>query len=268
MEVWFFQIKFCGKNPALRVAGNRQALLKKSMKEPPFGKHLFEQVETKIFKKCNSNTLDFLSKNSQYQNKLNRIEEMCSYLSSMSECFWGCQNSDDHIKEYLLAQACDTIYSIWRLFPYGHYDSCFSLMRGIMETINLFYLFSISRDEFNNWNTLDQSKVRIEYAPEKVRKKIEENEMTLPIKREVYWMFCERFVHPNPKTRPQLHSNLDRPIASGFFQVDGLVKLIDNLENLCILLTHSSILTIGANMELQVRLTRLIKNEPTMPNRH
>ena len=60
-----------------------------------------------------------------------------------------------------------------------------------------------------------------QYKPSKVRETLTKLKVTVPVGKEIYKFLSERATHVTPSTRPELHSDLDHPLAGGTFQSDG-----------------------------------------------
>ncbi|GJL78410.1 MAG: hypothetical protein NPINA01_13990 [Nitrospinaceae bacterium] len=216
----------------------------------PEGLKFLETLDEQIFNSCTQQTYSFIENNSGLGSKVEGIGTLLSCLSRLSICHWGCLNDREHTKEYLLGKACDSISAGWVLLKSGHYDSCFSVIRDTAEITNLFMLFSQVPEQYNDWKSSDQKTIRSKFNPGSVRKALDEKGLSIPIDKKIYNDFSQRFVHVSPNTRPQLHSNMDRPVASGTFQKSGVENTVRYMAHLISQLALTSTLLLKPNYQI------------------
>ncbi len=192
----------------------------------PEGLEFLEKINESIFNACIHKTFSFIQNNPLLSSQVEGIGTLLSCLSRLSECYWGCHNGNEHTKEYLLGKACNSISAGWILLKNGHYDSCFSVIRETAEITNLFALFALVPKKFDDWMSSDEQTIRTKFSPASVRKALKKEGSSVPINEKIYGNLSKRFNHISPSTRPELHSNMDRPVASGTFQESGIEKTV------------------------------------------
>jgi hypothetical protein len=188
----------------------------------PEGLEFLQKLDESIYSNCIQQTLSFIKNSPLLSAQVEGIGTLLSCLSRLSECYYGCLNGNEHTKEYLLGKACNSISSSWILLKNGHYDSCFSVIRETSEITNLFMLFSQDPKQYSDWKSSNEKTIRNKFNPASVRKALEEEGIAIPVNKEIYSNLSKRFVHTSPDTRPELHNNMDRPVASGTYQESGI----------------------------------------------
>jgi hypothetical protein len=189
--------------------------------EPSEGREWFRGLQRQILDPCVAATDRFLESDSGCAQQVDRLGRVLSLLDRLSSCYWGCHKGD-HLKEYLLGRACTSTSAAWLLVRNGHYDAALGIARDVGEIANLFTLFSADSATFEDWRNSDDRTRMNKFKPSSVRATLEKLNFPVPIGRDIYKMLSERSTHVTPSTRPELHSNLDHPLAGGSFQEDGV----------------------------------------------
>ena len=152
-----------------------------------------------------------------------------SYLDRISSCWWGCKE-DTHINERLIGRATSNARAALQLLRAGYYDEAFGLVRQIGEIANLISLFLQSDGEYMKWRDAGERVREGEFRPVKVRLKLEELPLPLPMDEKIYKILSERSVHVTPETTPQGHHNpFGLPTLGGYFQEAGALLALNHL---------------------------------------
>ncbi|WP_143032408.1 hypothetical protein [Nitrosomonas sp. Nm33] len=149
-------------------------------------------------------------------------------MDRLSSCYWGCHQGD-HLKEYLIGRACTSTSAGWILVQHGHYDASLGIARDIGEIANLLMLFSADVGAFERWRSSDDRARMRDFKPSEVRRTLEQLRVPTLVGRDIYKVLSERATHVTPSTRPELHSNVDHPLAGGSFQEDGVRMCIAHI---------------------------------------
>ena len=218
-------------------------------KDFPEGLEFFDQLEDKLFNKCVIETRKLIEKDLNLKAKIETLGTLLSYLSRLSECYWGCIRQD-HIIEYLLGKACNSVSASVILMKRGHYDSSMATLRDTAEISNLFMLFGAHPEELISWQTCKEKDRRRKFSPVGVRKALEEKGTPTPINQTIYHQFSERFVHVSPKTRTEYYSHTEGPLASGIFQKNGVKEVMKFQSHFVSQLALASILVLKPRKEV------------------
>ena len=154
-----------------------------------------------------------------------------SYLDRIASCWWGCRNGL-HIEERLLGKAVSNSSASLQLIRSGYYDEALGLIRQIGETTNLLCLFMQSPELNEKWKDASEKEVRQEFSPVKVRLKLEELPLPLPMDYDTYKLLSGQSVHVNPSTTPQSHNPFNLPTIGGYFQEAGALLSLNHLAGL------------------------------------
>lgn len=103
------------------------------------------------------------------------------------------------------------------------------MTRNLAETSNLLFLFFIKPELLTKWKISDSKTRKNEFSPVKVRIKIEDSGVPLPIDQDRYSGLCDVGVHLNPNTTPQAHNPIGRPTLGSVPQEHGLVAALNEL---------------------------------------
>jgi hypothetical protein len=196
--------------------------------EVPEGREWLLRLQTRILGPCCVATDDFLLRNPQTLEVLDRFGTVMSLLDRLSSCFWRCHKGD-HTAEYLVGRACGSASAAWILARHGHYDASLSIVREIGEVANAVYLFGCDTAAFDAWKKADDAGRMRDFSPVKIRLALEGLGFATPMGKDMYKALSERAAHVTPKTRPELYSAKDHPLASGTFQDGGIGTCISHL---------------------------------------
>lgn len=157
-----------------------------------------------------------------------RLGDAMGALDGIASCYWGCRRAD-HAIEYLLGRGSSATSAARLLLRNGYYDEALALIRTAAEIVNLLFLFRLSEDAFNKWQTLEESQRKVRYGPVKVRLAIEKLDSFVPIDENHYRELSRRSVHANPSTLPQGYNPVGIPTLGGFFQQTGALVALNEL---------------------------------------
>ena len=154
-----------------------------------------------------------------------------SYLDRIASCWWGCRNGL-HIEERLLGKSVSNSSASLQLLRSGYYDEALGLIRQIGETTNLLCLFMQSSELQEKWKDASAEVIRQEFSPVKVRLKLEELPLPLPMDYDTYKLLSGQSVHANPSTTPQSHNPFNLPTLGSYFQEAGALLSLNHLAGL------------------------------------
>ena len=157
-----------------------------------------------------------------------RLGSVLSLLYRMASCYWGCHGKE-HVFEYLAGRTCTSAQSAYRLLGFGYYDETLALSRNIAEIGNLVHLFFTDNSHIRLWLDLPEVERRSSYGPVRVRKALEALGAAVPTDQDQYAWLCEVGTHISPRTRPQAHNDVQRPILGAVFQSEGYNVAIESL---------------------------------------
>jgi hypothetical protein len=189
--------------------------------EIPEGLEFFRRLQAGVVGPCLASTDCFLEGDSRTSRVVDHLGTVLSLLDRLSSCFWGCHHGD-HLKEYLLGRACTSTSAGYILVRHGHYDAALGIARDVGEIANLLMLFGADTGAFEQWRSSDDRTRMNKFKPSQVRAALEKLNVPTPVDKGIYKVLSERATHVTPSTRPELHSNVDHPLAGGSFQEDGL----------------------------------------------
>ena len=151
-----------------------------------------------------------------------------SYLDRIASCWWGCRQ-DTHIEERLVGKVASNARAALHLLRAGYYDEALGLVRQIGETANLACLFVQSAESHEEWKGASEEVVRTAFSPVKVRLRLEELSLPLPMDKDTYGLLSRQSVHINPETSPQSHNPFNLPTLGGYFQEAGTLLALNHL---------------------------------------
>ncbi|HXM49552.1 MAG TPA: hypothetical protein VN956_17045 [Pyrinomonadaceae bacterium] len=189
--------------------------------EIPEGNKWLRRFQTRILGPCLASTDHFVAVDLTVSNQVECLGTVLSLLDRLSSCYWGCHQGN-HMKEYLLARACTSTSAAWILVRHGHYDAALGIARDVGEIANLLMLFAADGEAFERWIRSDDRGRMRDFKPSKVRQTLEQLNVPIPVGKDIYKVLSERATHVTPNTRPELHNNVDHPLAGGSFQADGV----------------------------------------------
>jgi hypothetical protein len=143
-------------------------------------------------------------------------------------CYWGCK-TPSHDLERLTARIFNQATGALRLSRTGRYDEALSLVRSIGEFVNLLTLFALEPPKREEWQSFDDRKRRVEFAPVRVRLAIEAKHIEPPMDAEEYGDLCEQTVHPNPSALPGGYNAVHVPVLGGHLQPEGAIVVMCSL---------------------------------------
>lgn len=160
---------------------------------------------------------------------LQNLGTVLSLLDRAASCFWGCRGGD-HMVEYLAGRVCSSGRAATRLLLFGFYDESLALTRSIGETANLLFLFYQATTSLAEWQSLSKQHRLRQFSPVKVRIRLEEAGLLVPIQETRYAELCEVATHPTPHTKPQSHNPLGIPTAGARYQEAGVLVALNELS--------------------------------------
>jgi hypothetical protein len=182
-----------------------------------------------------------------------RLGTTLDVLSGAAGCRWGCRKGD-HLVERLLGRGTATAHASYRLLMNGFYDESLALSRSVAELGNLLALFSHDADSFARWKTATRRDRMSAFTPVRVRLRLEELHLPVPVNEERYAALCEIGVHVTPETTPNTHNPEGIPAMGGLFQPVGFLMGLNQLawSVCCVVICGASLL---ADNAVAVRLT-------------
>lgn len=160
-----------------------------------------------------------------------------SILYRISTCSEECMGGT-HIIEALLGRVYNLGCSAYILACRGFYDESLNLVRSIGEISNLMALFSLKEGTFQEWVVADEKTRWDRFRPGKVREALAEfDAIRTYADGDWYSRFCREFTHINPDVKPNAHNSHGMVYAGGFVQEDGLKTAVEELTNLCAIIT-------------------------------
>ncbi len=170
------------------------------------------------------------------------IGTVMSLLDRMASCWWVCRGGD-HRVEYLCGRALNDARAAVRLLRFGLYDESLALSRAIGETANLMQLFTMDRSALDEWRDATDQKVRRDFSPYRVRRRLEGLSQSPAITQERYALLSSRATHVGPHTVPQSHNVLGIPFSHSRVQAEGILVCLNELATpLCVVAALGAIL--------------------------
>lgn len=152
-----------------------------------------------------------------------------SVLYQAATCHRKCYQGP-HIFEALCGRAYNLGVSAYLLALSGFYDESSNLIRSVGEIGNIISLAATDKDALQRWLESDRDTRIMEFSPAKVRKAIEAKRGVVIADADWYSDFCERFTHPTPGTKPNMHNESGRGFVGGVYQSLGLSNTLDPLR--------------------------------------
>jgi hypothetical protein len=139
----------------------------------------------------------------------------------------------------------------------GYYDESLALTRTVGEVANLLLLFLNSRQSFDEWRSSSSRERRSNFAPFRVRQRLERIGHPSPIEAERYSALSERGVHVSPDTIPQAHNPAGRAVLGHIFQLPGAIVCLTELAISFGLAAHlaAQLLQVPAKVQIQFDAT-------------
>lgn len=151
-----------------------------------------------------------------------------SVMYQASTCQRGCKGGP-HVLEALVGRAYNLACSALGLLRLAMYDEALVLIRSIAEIHNLLLMFALESASITKWLKADKKTRMRDFSPVKVRIAIEKHGQVLILNEDWYSAMCEKYVHVQPGTRPNNHSE-DKPgWVGGVVQTDGEAKVLGEL---------------------------------------
>jgi hypothetical protein len=193
----------------------------------PIGAEWLRAMQTIFLERCCSATDAFIARDEDLSARVSSFGTVLSLLDQLSACAWGCSHHD-HTVHYVIGRACQSASAAWILIRHGHYDASLSLTRGVAEIANLVALLAADEKIKEQW--LASAPEDKTFGPVKVRLELESRGLSVPASQHLYKALSERAAHATPRTRPEVYSATDRPLASGTFQEDGVHTSLSSLS--------------------------------------
>jgi len=159
---------------------------------------------------------------------LDKLGDMLSLLYGLACCHWGCKGSDHQI-EWLLGRVVNQAQSAHRLMRCGFYDEAVTLIRGVGEVANLFWLFERDQTQLASWKAADRKARLSNFGPVHVRRALEAMGVPSPIDDDRYRALCEVGTHPVPAFKPGHYSGGGPPVLGMYFQFAGYAMCLNEL---------------------------------------
>jgi hypothetical protein len=211
-----------------------------------------------LSQQCRQESLAWLGDNAE----MNAVSMLCgdtlSLLDRAASCWWGCSGkSSPHAIEHILGGSESAANAAISLALEGSYDESIGLVRSIAERANLLTLFVFSVADFGAWIRASDQERFSQYAPVKVRVKLEGLGHAPPFAKDHYQALSGRGLHAG--AIPQVYSPHSRPAMSGFFQAAGLQVC---LSELAIALGFLAATGIGILSHLPIELRMEVVSSP------
>ncbi|HEY5337457.1 MAG TPA: hypothetical protein VIJ85_04580 [Rhizomicrobium sp.] len=154
-------------------------------------------------------------------------------LYQAATCHRKCHRGS-HILESLSGRSYNLACAAFTLLTLGYYDEALNLVRSMGEIGNLIMLSVVNKDAIKKWIESDRSTRLKDFSPMKVRKALEaKGDAPLIAEYDWYIDLCEKYTHPTPGTRPNMHTG-QKSHAGGVFQKDGFDLAIGELSTITI----------------------------------
>jgi hypothetical protein len=111
----------------------------------------------------------------------------------------------------------------------GYYDESFALTRNLGEAANLLFLFIHQPGLLAEWRAADEGRRKREFSPVRVRLKLEQLSLPIPVDETRYGGLCEVGVHISPASTPQAHNPVGVPTLGSLLQDAGLLAALNEL---------------------------------------
>ncbi len=130
---------------------------------------------------------------------------LLSLLYQYSMCAWGCAKGD-HTVEHLTARAITSSMAALALMKRGYYDDALALVRRVGELANLLFLFSNDEAALTQWKGLTQEGRWAQLGFERVRQRLQDKGVPIPMKVPEYREMGARGTHGTATTMPASYS--------------------------------------------------------------
>lgn len=115
------------------------------------------------------------------------------------------------------------------LMRLAQYDEALGLIRSMGEIHNLLLMFALESDSIKKWLNADKKTRLRDFSPVKVRIVIEKHGPIPVVNEGWYSEMCEKYVHVQPGTRPNNHSEGKPGWVGGVVQPEGESKVLGEL---------------------------------------
>ena len=156
-----------------------------------------------------------------------------SYLDRIASCWWGCDGGD-HQQERLVGRAASNARAALLLLRAGYYDEALGVVRQIGELANLLWLFMNSSEAFLEWRNANESVRRRSFRAVRVRERLEDAELFMPLDESLYSKLSGTSTHANPDTTPQSHNVVGLPTMGAYFQEAGALVVLNHIAQLIV----------------------------------
>jgi hypothetical protein len=150
---------------------------------------------------------------------------MCA-LYQASTCHRKCHGGG-HLLESLVGRAYNLCAAAYSLILTGYYDEALSLVRSVIEIYNLVLLSVVNKNAIREWIESDKRTRLKKFGPAKVREMLKSTIVGELDNSDWYSDLCEKYVHPTPNTRPNMHG--ENVVVGGIYQKDGLNTALTQL---------------------------------------
>ena len=151
-----------------------------------------------------------------------------SYLDRIASCWWGCDGGD-HLQERLIGRTVSNARAAFLLLRTGYYDEGLGVVRQIGELTNLLLLFMNSHESFLEWKHADEKIRRRCFSAVRVRQRLENIDVLIPMGESIYSKLSGTSIHANPETTPQSHNVIGIPTMGAKFQEDGTLVVLNHV---------------------------------------
>ena len=86
-----------------------------------------------------------------------------------------------------------------------------------------------SEESHEEWEGAFEEKTRNDFSSVRVRLRLEDLPLSLPMDQETYGLLSSKSVHANPHTSSQSHNLLSIPTMGGYFQEAGALLALNHL---------------------------------------
>jgi hypothetical protein len=156
------------------------------------------------------------------------LGNVLSLLYREASCQFGCPGGD-HLCQRITARVVSMSLASLRLALSGYYDESLSLTRSVGEIANLVFLFAARPAVLEEWRVADEPTRRKEYAPVKIRLKLEAMGLKPPVEADRYSRLSEVGTHVVPALAPQAFNEHGRSTLGARFQYEGLMVALNEL---------------------------------------
>jgi len=151
-----------------------------------------------------------------------------SLLHQVGSCAWGCIH-EDHVLEYLVGRCTTVARGSLRLLQMGLYDESLALNRNLGEMANLLTLFANQNSSLEAWKAADDKARKSQFSPVRVRLALEGFGTPIIVNEDRYSRLSAIATHVTPRTAPQRHNPVGRPVISPVFQEAGFLLCLNEL---------------------------------------